>query len=156
MHGGKTWNKKKYQPPAPIQTQFVLDCASFNLLDDIRIPVHNPGVSTAHSVCRGWCYAVGSERSRLLKAIRRDWKWRWQTHFYIVSLFVYWQIHFNALRIFSAKQERFVPKWGACFTCPVNNIWMMLTLYQSTFHQSCANPECSSMFRYNWFGGKYL
>ena len=62
----------RYQPPPPVLTQFVLDCTSFNLPDDIRIPVHNPGVSTVHSVCRDWCYAVGSERSRLLRTHNRN------------------------------------------------------------------------------------
>ena len=61
-----------YQPPASILTQFVLDCTSFNLPDDIRIPVHNPGVSAVHSICRDWCYAVDSERSRMLRALRRN------------------------------------------------------------------------------------
>ena len=34
-----------YNIPAPIMTQFILDCASFNLPDTIRIPAHNPHIS---------------------------------------------------------------------------------------------------------------
>ena len=54
-------------PPASTLTQFVLDCTSFNLHDSIRVPVHNPGISAIYRVSRDWCFAVISERSRLLK-----------------------------------------------------------------------------------------
>ena len=62
----------QYLPPASILAQFVLDCTSVNLPEDIRIPVHNPGVSTVNGVCRDWCYAVASERSRLLRALKKN------------------------------------------------------------------------------------
>ena len=59
-----------YNIPAPIMTQFILDCASFNLPDTIRIPVHNPRISEIYRVARDFCFAVSNERSRLLRQIR--------------------------------------------------------------------------------------
>ena len=56
-------------PSASTLTQFVLDCTSFNLHDSIRVPVHNPGISAVYRVYRDWCFAISSERSRLLKAL---------------------------------------------------------------------------------------
>ena len=47
--------------------QFLLDCTSINLDESIRIPAHNPGISGIFKVARDWCYAVSSERARLLK-----------------------------------------------------------------------------------------
>ena len=58
-------------PPASTLTQFVLDCTSFNLPDSIRVPVHNPGISAIYAVSRDWCFAVSSERSRLLKNLAK-------------------------------------------------------------------------------------
>ena len=55
--------------PASILTQFVLDCTSINLPETIRVPAHNPGVSDIFRVSRAWCFAVSSERSRLLKTL---------------------------------------------------------------------------------------
>ena len=59
-----------YNIPAPIMTQFILDCASFNLPDTIRIPVQNPRISEIYRVARDFCFAVSNERSRLLGQIR--------------------------------------------------------------------------------------
>ena len=53
-------------PPPKILTQFLLDCTSFNLPDNIRIPFHNPGISEIYRISRDWCYAVSKERFRLL------------------------------------------------------------------------------------------
>ena len=53
-------------PPASQLAQFILDCTSINLEERIRIPAHNPGVSQIFRVSRDWCYAVSSERARLL------------------------------------------------------------------------------------------
>ena len=60
-----------YNIPAPTLTQFVLDCSSFNLPDNIRIPVHNPRISEIYRAARDWCFAISNERSRLLKQIRQ-------------------------------------------------------------------------------------
>ena len=59
----------KYHPPPSILTQFILDCTSFNLPDSVRIPMHNPGISTICKVSRDWCFAVSRERSRLHKQL---------------------------------------------------------------------------------------
>ena len=56
-----------YNIPAPIMTQFILDCASFNLPDNIRIPTHNPRISEIYRVARDWCFAINNERCRLLR-----------------------------------------------------------------------------------------
>ena len=53
-----------------VMTQFILDCASPNLPDSIRVPAHNPRISEIYRVSRDWCYAIGSEKYRLLKTAR--------------------------------------------------------------------------------------
>ena len=58
-----------YHPPPCILTQFILDCTSLNLPDSVRVPSHNPEISKICKVSRDWCYAVSSERSRLLKTL---------------------------------------------------------------------------------------
>ena len=59
-------------PPPSILTQFVLDCTSLNLPGSYRVPMHNPGISKICKVSRDWCYAINSERWRLLK-LRTKW-----------------------------------------------------------------------------------
>ena len=54
------------QPSPHVLTQFILDCTSINLPHSYRIPSHNPGVANICKVSRDWCYAIFSERSRLL------------------------------------------------------------------------------------------
>ena len=56
-------------PPQPssVLAQFILDCTSFNLPESCRIPTHNPEVSKVCKISRDWCFAISSERSRLLK-----------------------------------------------------------------------------------------
>ena len=61
----------QFHPPASVLTQFVLDCTSLNLPDSIRIPMHNPGISAIFRISRDWCYAVSSERSRLLRKLAK-------------------------------------------------------------------------------------
>ena len=53
-----------------ILTQFIIDCASFNLPTTVRIPVHNPGLSEIYFIARNWCYGIASERSRLLRKLK--------------------------------------------------------------------------------------
>ena len=48
----------KYIPPTSLLTQFLLDCSSFNLPDDIRISVQNPEIYQIYQVARNWCYAT--------------------------------------------------------------------------------------------------
>ena len=48
-------------------TQFILDCTSINLAEDIRIPAHNPNISEIFRISRDWCFAVSNERTRILK-----------------------------------------------------------------------------------------
>ena len=57
------------QPPTPpsVLVQFILDCTSINLPESFRIPTHNPGISKVCKVSRDWCFAISSERSRLLR-----------------------------------------------------------------------------------------
>ena len=50
-----------------ILTQFFLDCTSINLPDGFCIPAHNPPVGDIFRIFRDWCYAVNSERLRLLR-----------------------------------------------------------------------------------------
>merc|ERR1719206_1730991 len=48
-------------------TQFILDCTSPNLPDAIRIPMHNPDLPEIYRISRDWCFAMHSERLRLLR-----------------------------------------------------------------------------------------
>ena len=57
-------------PPPSILAQFVLDCTSFNLPDNIRISVQNPGISEIFALSRDWCFGISSERFRLLRELR--------------------------------------------------------------------------------------
>ena len=54
-------------PTPDILTQFILDCTSIKLPDCFRIPAHNPSVGDIFRISRDWCYAVNSERLRLLR-----------------------------------------------------------------------------------------
>ena len=47
-----------YIPPPWILTQFVLDCTSFNLPVDMRVPAHNPFISDIYFVSRNWCFGA--------------------------------------------------------------------------------------------------
>ena len=51
----------------PQLTQFILDCTSPNLEENIRIPAHNPGISRVFQLSRDWCFSISNERARLLK-----------------------------------------------------------------------------------------
>ena len=62
-------NILRYHPPPSILTQFILDCSSLNLPDSIRIPAHNPGISSIYKISRDWSFGISCERSRLLKAM---------------------------------------------------------------------------------------
>ena len=57
-----------YPPPSTL-TQFILDCTSNNLPDNIRIPAHNPDIGAVYRLSRDFCYAISCERSRLLKSL---------------------------------------------------------------------------------------
>ena len=52
--------------------QFIVDCTSINLPEDIRVPAHNPDIGKLFSVSRDWCYAICNERSRHLRLIRQN------------------------------------------------------------------------------------
>ena len=56
-------------PPPSILTQFVIDCTSLNLPSSYRVPAHNPNISKICKISRDWCFAISSERSRLLKQL---------------------------------------------------------------------------------------
>ena len=58
-----------YDIPPDVLSQFILDCASFNLPDSIRIPLHNPGISKIYRLSRDWCFAIHSERCRMLRQV---------------------------------------------------------------------------------------
>ena len=45
---------RHFPPPPTILTQFLLDCTSFNLPEDFRIPVHNPGITNVYAISRDW------------------------------------------------------------------------------------------------------
>ena len=60
-----------HRNPAPEEfTQFLLDCTSINLRDDLRIPSHNPDISKVFLISRDWCFAVTNERKRLLQGLK--------------------------------------------------------------------------------------
>ena len=54
----------------PQLTQFILDCTSANLDDNVRIPAHNPGISKVFALSRDWCFSISNERARLLKNLK--------------------------------------------------------------------------------------
>ena len=57
--------------PTPDElTQFLLDCTSINLRDNLRIPSHNPDMRKVFLVSRDWCFAVTNERKRLLQKLK--------------------------------------------------------------------------------------
>ena len=56
-------------PPDNILAQFILDCTSLNLPESLRIPAHNTGISEVYRISRDWCFAINSERCRLLSKL---------------------------------------------------------------------------------------
>ena len=56
-----------HHPSPSILTQFILDCTSPNLPVSYRVPAHNPDTYKICKISRDWCFAISSERSRLLK-----------------------------------------------------------------------------------------
>ena len=61
-------------PPDNVLTQFILDCTSFNLADQYRISVQNPGISMIYKISRDWTYEVSTVRTRLLKKKKQSAK----------------------------------------------------------------------------------
>ena len=58
----------QYDPPPPVLLQFILDCSSINLPNDIRVPAHNPRISEIFKVSHDWCFGISNARCRLLSA----------------------------------------------------------------------------------------
>ena len=56
-----------YNVTPHLLTQFILDCTSPNLPDAIRVPMHNPDLPEIYRISRDWCFAIHSERLRLLR-----------------------------------------------------------------------------------------
>ena len=48
-----------YIPP-PWIPKFVLDCTSFNLPVDMRVPAYNPFISEIYFVSRNWCFGAAN------------------------------------------------------------------------------------------------
>ena len=48
----------RYNPPSNILAQFVLDCTSFNLPADIRLPLQCTNLGNIFRVARDWCFAI--------------------------------------------------------------------------------------------------
>ena len=44
----------------PQLCQFILDCTSINLEENIRIPAHNPATALIFKLSRDWCFAVSN------------------------------------------------------------------------------------------------
>ena len=61
-----------YDVPPPVMTQFILDCSSPNLPCSVRVPIHNPKISEIYRASRDWCFAIASERFRLLRQLRKQ------------------------------------------------------------------------------------
>ena len=57
-------------PTSAELVQFLLDCTSLNLSDQIRVPAHNPGISGIFKLSRDWCYALNNERKRQLRKLQ--------------------------------------------------------------------------------------
>ena len=53
----------------PQLAQFILDCTSPNLDENLRIPAHNPGISHVYKISRDWTFAISNQRTSLLKKI---------------------------------------------------------------------------------------
>ena len=51
-------------------TQFILDCTSLNLPNDLRISNNAPGVKEIFVVARQYCYAIHSERLAKLTSLK--------------------------------------------------------------------------------------
>ena len=58
----------------PVLTQFIIDCSSLNLPENIRVPAHNPNIGDIFKMARDWAYGINSERTRLLKIISDEEK----------------------------------------------------------------------------------
>ena len=58
------------KPSAPQLSQFILDCTSFNLAENNRVPAHNPGIAAIYKVSRDFCYAISNARAKLLHRIQ--------------------------------------------------------------------------------------
>ena len=48
----------EYPPPPKILLQFILDPTSFNLPNDVRLPILCPNLDEVFRVSRDWCYAI--------------------------------------------------------------------------------------------------
>ena len=55
----------QYNPPPSLMLQFLLDCTSPNLPNDVRIAAHNPYVFQIFRIARDWCYGISNARCRL-------------------------------------------------------------------------------------------
>ena len=49
--------------------QFILDCTSMNLDNNLRIPTHNPRVTEMFHISRDWCFSISKERTRQLSKL---------------------------------------------------------------------------------------
>ena len=72
-----------FNHPPSILLQFILDCTSLNLPNDIRIPAHNPRVSEIFQVSRDLCFGISSAHCRLL---RESWHTTNKDDFYWKTL----------------------------------------------------------------------
>ena len=48
-------------------TQFIIDPSSMNLPNNYRISTQHPRLHEVYSICRDWCFAIFSERTKMLK-----------------------------------------------------------------------------------------
>ena len=52
-------------------TEFILNCISINLSENICVPAHNPGIKHMYRISRDWCFAISNERSRQLRRLKK-------------------------------------------------------------------------------------
>ena len=50
--------------------QFVIDPASMNLSNSMRINIDDPALMNVVKICRDMCHAIGTERNRRLKVLK--------------------------------------------------------------------------------------
>ena len=57
-----------YDHPPSIMLQFLLDCTSPNLPDDVRVAAQYPHIFQIFHVARDWCYGISNAHYRLIQA----------------------------------------------------------------------------------------